>query len=43
MDSKTKVKGETGLVTEPRMAEHRCLWDDQYPECPERLTSVIER
>ncbi|XP_050554473.1 histone deacetylase 6 isoform X1 [Spodoptera frugiperda] len=43
MDSKTKVKGGTGLVTEPRMAEHRCLWDDQYPECPERLTSVIER
>ncbi|XP_063899744.1 histone deacetylase 6 isoform X1 [Helicoverpa armigera] len=43
MDSKTKVKGPTGLVTEPRMAEHRCLWDDQYPECPERLTSVIQR
>uniref|UniRef100_A0A2A4K9K1 UBP-type domain-containing protein n=1 Tax=Heliothis virescens TaxID=7102 RepID=A0A2A4K9K1_HELVI len=43
MDSKTKVKGPTGLVTEPRMAEHRCLWDDQYPECPERLTSIIER
>ncbi|XP_026739230.1 histone deacetylase 6 isoform X2 [Trichoplusia ni] len=43
MDSKTKVKGATGLVTEPRMAEHRCLWDDKYPECPERLTSIIER
>lgn len=43
MDSKTKVKGPTGLVTEPRMAEHRCLWDDNYPECPERLTSVIKR
>ncbi|XP_075976743.1 histone deacetylase 6 [Anticarsia gemmatalis] len=43
MDSKTKVKGPTGVVTEPRMAEHRCLWDDKYPECPERLTSVIER
>ncbi|XP_063548311.1 histone deacetylase 6 [Cydia strobilella] len=43
MDSKTKVKGPTGFVTEPRMAEHRCLWDDNYPECPERLTSVINR
>ncbi|XP_073957715.1 histone deacetylase 6 isoform X3 [Choristoneura fumiferana] len=43
MESKTKVKGPTGFVTEPRMAEHRCLWDDSYPECPERLTSVINR
>lgn len=43
MESKKKVKGPTGLVTEPRMAEHRCLWDDNYPECPERLISVIKR
>ncbi|XP_037298714.1 histone deacetylase 6-like [Manduca sexta] len=43
MESKNKVKGPTGLVTEPRMAEHRCLWDDNYPECPERLISVINR
>ncbi|XP_049882101.1 histone deacetylase 6 isoform X1 [Pectinophora gossypiella] len=43
MECKNKVKGPTGFVTEPRMAEHRCLWDDNYPECPERLTSVIER
>nr|XP_026498088.1 histone deacetylase 6 isoform X3 [Vanessa tameamea] len=43
MESKLKIKGPTGFVTEPRMAEHRCLWDDKYPECPERLISVIER
>ncbi|KPI95125.1 Histone deacetylase 6, partial [Papilio xuthus] len=43
MDSKLKVKGPTGLVTEPRMAEHRCLWDDNYPECPERLIEVLQR
>ncbi|XP_013133269.1 PREDICTED: histone deacetylase 6 isoform X1 [Papilio polytes] len=43
MDSKAIVKGPTGLVTEPRMAEHRCLWDDNYPECPERLIGVLER
>ncbi|KAL0850817.1 hypothetical protein ABMA28_006740 [Loxostege sticticalis] len=43
MESKNKVKGPTGFVTEPRMAEHRCLWDENYPECPERLTGVIER
>ncbi|XP_059051071.1 histone deacetylase 6 [Achroia grisella] len=43
MESKTKVRGPTGFVTEPRMAEHRCLWDDKYPECPERLIGVIDR
>ncbi|KAM3967446.1 LOW QUALITY PROTEIN: histone deacetylase 6 [Aphomia sociella] len=43
MESKNKVKGPTGFVTEPRMAEHRCLWDDKYPECPERLIGVIDR
>ncbi|XP_013183933.1 histone deacetylase 6 isoform X2 [Amyelois transitella] len=43
MESKHKVKGPTGFVTEPRMAEHRCLWDGNYPECPERLISIIER
>ncbi|XP_068626172.1 histone deacetylase 6 isoform X1 [Battus philenor] len=43
MESKMKVKGQTGFVTEPRMVEHRCLWDDNYPECPERLISVLER
>ncbi|CAH2102127.1 unnamed protein product [Euphydryas editha] len=43
MDSKSKVRKPTGLVTEPRMTEHRCLWDDNYPECPERLIGVIKR
>ncbi|KAI5645050.1 histone deacetylase domain-containing protein [Phthorimaea operculella] len=43
MESKTKIKGPTGFVTEPRMAEHCCLWDDNYPECPERLIGVIDR
>ncbi|XP_012543899.2 histone deacetylase 6 isoform X1 [Bombyx mori] len=43
MESKTLVKGPTGFVTEPRMGEHRCLWDENYPECPERLISVIKR
>lgn len=43
MDSKNKIQGPTGFVTEPRMAEHRCLWDDNYPECPERLIRVINR
>ncbi|XP_047520597.1 histone deacetylase 6 isoform X1 [Pieris napi] len=43
MDAKTKVKGPTGFVTEPRMVEHKCLWDENYPENPLRLISVINR
>ncbi|XP_041975577.1 histone deacetylase 6 isoform X2 [Aricia agestis] len=43
MECKSKVKGPTGFVTEPRMTEHRCLWDENYPENPERLISVIKR
>lgn len=36
-------KGETGLIYDRRMAEHRCLWDSSYPECPERFTRVLAR
>ncbi|GBP49135.1 Histone deacetylase 6 [Eumeta japonica] len=43
MECKERVRGLTGVVTEPRMVEHRCLWDSNYPECPERLISVIDR
>ncbi|XP_055523218.1 histone deacetylase 6 isoform X2 [Wyeomyia smithii] len=37
------MRGATGLVYDKRMAEHRCLWDQGYPECPERFTRVLER
>lgn len=37
------VRGATGLVYDEKFAEHRCLWDDGYPECPERFTRVLER
>lgn len=43
MDAKTKVKGPTGFITEPRMVEHKCLWDENYPENPLRLSIVINR
>lgn len=43
MDSVKSVRGHTGIVYDNRMAEHRCLWDPNYPECPERFTRVIER
>ena len=35
--------GATGVVYDMAMAEPRCLWDNDYPECPERFTSVLNR
>lgn len=43
MDAAKMVRGQTGLVYDNRMAEHLCLWDSKYPECPERFTRVMER
>lgn len=43
MECKERVRGETGLVTDAVMLEHRCLWDEQYPERPERLSCVLDR
>lgn len=43
LDSKHVVRKATGLIYDRRMAEHRCLWDQGYPECPERFTEVMRR
>lgn len=43
MDAMQIVRGETGIIYDDRMAEHRCLWDPKFPECPERFTRVVER
>lgn len=43
MDTLKVVRGETGLVFDNRMAEHKCLWDAEFPERPERFTRVMER
>ncbi|XP_076053921.1 histone deacetylase 6 isoform X2 [Oratosquilla oratoria] len=37
------VRGETAVVYDECMVEHKCLWDLNYPELPERFTSVINR
>lgn len=39
----TMVRGETGIIYDKSMAQHCCLWDKNYPECPERFTSVLNR
>uniref|UniRef100_A0A8C8SUH0 Protein deacetylase HDAC6 n=1 Tax=Pelusios castaneus TaxID=367368 RepID=A0A8C8SUH0_9SAUR len=33
----------TGLAFDERLMEFRCLWDDSFPECPERLTAIKEK
>ena len=34
----------TGLLYEEDvMLKHRCLWDPEFEECPERLQAVINR
>uniref|UniRef100_A0AAG5DL14 Protein deacetylase HDAC6 n=1 Tax=Anopheles atroparvus TaxID=41427 RepID=A0AAG5DL14_ANOAO len=37
------VRGPTGILYDDRFALHRCLWDSNYPECPERYERVMER
>ncbi|CAL7939697.1 unnamed protein product [Xylocopa violacea] len=43
IDSYNTKRMETGLVFDHSMAEHKCLWDPNYPECPARLTRVLQR
>ncbi|XP_025261717.1 histone deacetylase 6 isoform X2 [Camponotus floridanus] len=43
IDAYKIVRKETGLVFDRSMAEHECLWDPNYPECPARFTRVLQR
>ena len=43
IDAKDMIRKNTGIVFDCSMAEHRCFWDDGYPECPERFTRVLQR
>ncbi|XP_064091275.1 histone deacetylase 6-like [Macrobrachium nipponense] len=42
-ESKTIIRGRTGVVYDEAMAKHKCPWDDAYPECPDRLLSCLDR
>lgn len=42
-EAKDLIKGRTGVTYDNRMVEHFCLWDKNYPECPERFSSVLKR
>ncbi|KAJ8257781.1 hypothetical protein GJAV_G00189620 [Gymnothorax javanicus] len=44
LDLRTKPKASgTGLVYCDTFAYHRCLWDSSHPECPERVTAIMEK
>ncbi|KAL1123276.1 hypothetical protein AAG570_002362 [Ranatra chinensis] len=42
-DSKESVRLKTGIIYDNKMLEHECLWDQNYPECPKRLSEVVNR
>ena len=33
----------TGLIYDPLMLDFHCLWDEQYPEKPDRIKKPYER
>ncbi|XP_018305057.1 histone deacetylase 6 isoform X2 [Mycetomoellerius zeteki] len=43
IDAYKMIRKETGLVFDRNMAEHECIWDPNYPECPARFTRVLQR
>ncbi|KAK9306620.1 hypothetical protein QLX08_002802 [Tetragonisca angustula] len=43
IDAYNTKRMETGIVFDHSMTEHKCLWDPNYPECPARLTKVLQR
>uniref|UniRef100_A0A1L8DWX0 Protein deacetylase HDAC6 n=1 Tax=Nyssomyia neivai TaxID=330878 RepID=A0A1L8DWX0_9DIPT len=43
MEAIEVVRGATGLIYDRQMAQHKCLWDENYPECPARLTCILDR
>ncbi|XP_065224812.1 polyamine deacetylase HDAC10-like isoform X2 [Planococcus citri] len=34
---------ETAITFNEEMTKHHCLWDPNYPECPERFSHVLKR
>ncbi|KAK2589243.1 hypothetical protein KPH14_002044 [Odynerus spinipes] len=43
IDSYSITRKDTGVVYDHSMEDHKCPWDENYPECPARLTRVLER
>lgn len=43
LDSEAKTPTGTGLVFDDQLNEFHCLWDDSFPEGPERLHAIKEQ
>ncbi|KAM5221114.1 histone deacetylase 6-like [Ctenodactylus gundi] len=43
LDPEAKVPVGTGLVFDEQLNEFHCLWDDSFPEGPERLHAIKEQ
>uniref|UniRef100_A0A182FMG5 Uncharacterized protein n=1 Tax=Anopheles albimanus TaxID=7167 RepID=A0A182FMG5_ANOAL len=43
ISSSERQRYATGVVYDDRFLLHRCLWDPNYPECPERYLEVMKR
>lgn len=42
-NAKQIVRKNTGIVYNDEMTKHFCTWDENYPECPERFTAILQR
>lgn len=42
-NSNTITKGPTGVCYDVEVLKHKCEWDDNYPENPQRLSCVLEK
>uniref|UniRef100_A0A1B6LQS3 UBP-type domain-containing protein n=1 Tax=Graphocephala atropunctata TaxID=36148 RepID=A0A1B6LQS3_9HEMI len=42
-NAKEMVRGNTGLVYDTRMVNHRCLWYPSHQECPDRFMKTLDR
>lgn len=43
LNSETRVPVGTGLVFDEQLNDFHCLWDDSFPENPERLLAIKEQ
>ncbi|KAM7349007.1 histone deacetylase 6 isoform 4-T4 [Cochliomyia hominivorax] len=43
VNAKYMTQRPTGLIYDESMSQHRCLWDSEHPECPERFIRVLDR
>ncbi|XP_015795334.1 histone deacetylase 6 isoform X2 [Tetranychus urticae] len=34
---------KTGLIFDVSMTEHKCIWDENYPESPDRFSRVLDK